>query len=381
MAIGLLVILGVGGYAAVRYSRSGAEAVPGDSAATAATPAAGDAAPAKSGGEKKTPIPVSVADVAVGPVSSYITATANLVAEDDVKVLAEIDGKIAQVLVEEGAWVTRGQPMAILVRDEAEIALNKTSLKVTNTTLARERATRAITENLMSQQDFDKVKMDDEIARQEKAEAQWLMDRTTIRAPFEGRVTARAVTTGQHVGPTEHLFTVTDFDPLIARIYLPERDISGLDEGREVRITLKADETTRCQGRIRLISPVVDPATGTVKLTIEARSPKATLRPGAFVTIDIVRETHERALLVPREAVVRDLSDAYVFVARGDKAEKRAISIGLEEAGQIEALSGLAAGDQVIVAGQGGLKEGQVIKVLTTAEASTKAAASDVIRG
>jgi len=99
------------------------------------------------------------------------------------------------------------------------------------------------------------------------------------------------------------------------------------------------------------------------------------------VTIDIVRETHPRALLVPREAVVRDLSDAYVFIASGDKAEKRAISVGLEEAGNIEALTGLAAGDRVIVAGQGGLKEGQIIKVLATAEASTNSAAPDITRG
>lgn len=390
LATGLLVILVVGGLAAYRFSRPGTPPATADGSEAIATASTGDVTPASTGADKKkegeekdkkAAVPVNVAAVAVGPVSSYISATANLVAEDDVKVLAEIDGRIAEVLVEEGARVTRGQPMATLVRDEAEIALNKTRLKVTNTSLARERATRAITQNLMSQQDFDKVQMDDEIARQEKAEAQWRMDRTTIRAPFTGRVTARTVTTGQHVSPTDHLFTVTDFDPLIARIYLPERDIAGLDEGREVRITLKADDTTRCEGRIRQISPVVDPATGTVKLTIEARSPQESLRPGAFVTIDIIRETHERALLVPREAVVRDLSDAYVFIASGDKAEKRAISVGLEEAGQVEALTGLKPGDQVIVAGQGGLKEGQSIKVLTTGEASTNVAASDVIRG
>ena len=387
LAMGLIVIVVAGGLAALRFSRAGTEAPPADNASATAS-STGDVAPAKTGGDekkdekdKKAAVPVNVAAVAVGPVSSYITATANLVAEDDVKVLAEIDGRIAQVLVEEGAWVTRGQPLATMVRDEFEIALNKATLKVTNTTLAHERATRSITESLMSQQDFDKVKMDDEIARQEKAEAQWRIDRTTIRAPFTGRVTARAVTVGQHVAPIDHVFTVTDFDPLIARIYLPERDIAGLQEGREVRITLKADDATRCEGRIRQISPVVDPATGTVKLTIEARSPKTSLRPGAFVTIDIIRETHERALLVPREAVVRDLSEAYVFVATGDKAEKRTISVGLEEAGRVEALSGLAAGDQVIVAGQGGLKEGQLIKVLTTAEASTNVVATDVIRG
>lgn len=382
LAVGLLVVLAAGGFAVLKMTRGGQEAAPPGQAAAAPSPE-GAVAPAKSGGDdKKAPVPVNVEEVATGRVSSYLTATANLAAEDDVKVLAEVEGRVAQVLVEEGMRVSRGQPLALLARDDAEIALNKAGLKAANTGLAHERASRALHEDLMSRQDFDKAKMDDEIARQEKAEAQWRLEKTTIRAPFAGRVTARAVTTGQHVRPADHLFTVTDFDPLIARIYLPERDMAGLEEGREVRITLKADETAQCRGRIRQISPVVDPATGTVKLTIEAVAPQASLRPGSFVTIDIVRETHERALLVPREAVVRDLADAYVFVARGETAERRTIAVGLEEGGRVEALSGLKAGEQVIVAGQGGLKEGQIIKVISAAEASTLSRTGDeTVRG
>ena len=68
---------------------------------------------------------------------------------------------------------------------------------------------------------------------------------------------------GQHVQISDELFQVTDFDPLIARIYLPERDIIGLNEGREVRILLNADASVRFTGRIRQISPIVDTATGT----------------------------------------------------------------------------------------------------------------------
>src|SRR5205814_1661947 len=116
----------------------------------------------------------------------------------------------------------------------------------------------------------------------------------------------------------------------------------------DVRITLKASDTTRFRGRIRQISPVVDTATGTVKLTVEATAPPPEVRPGAFVTIDIVRETHPQAVLLPREAVIRELQDAYVFVASAGIAEKRTVSLGLEEGTRIEALSGEAgrAGDR-----------------------------------
>jgi membrane fusion protein (multidrug efflux system) len=315
--------------------------------------------------EKKAPIPVAVHSIATGAVSSYISSTANLITENEVKVLAEADGRVAEMLVEEGMRVSKGQVLASLAREDAEIAVNKARLRATNARLAHDRGLKALQEELLSREVFDKVAMEKDIAEQELAEANWRLEKTTIRAPFAGRITGRTVTLGQHVKPGDSLFSVADFDPLIARIYLPEKDVYGLNEGRDVRITLKADESTKFPGRIRQISPVVDTGTGTVKVTIEAsaHAPQG-VRPGAFVTIDIVRETHARAVLVPREAIIRELQEAYVFVAKGEVAEKRTVSLGLEEADLVEALSGVAAGDQVIVAGQGGLKDGTPIKVI-----------------
>ncbi|HEU4402018.1 MAG TPA: efflux RND transporter periplasmic adaptor subunit [Candidatus Polarisedimenticolia bacterium] len=352
---------------------SGAAAGPGVVQASAKSPTPPPPSGDRKGdakGEEKAPIPVSVAPIATGAVSSYISSTANLVPENEVKVLAESEGRVAELLVEEGQHVGRGQVLAQLVKDDAEIFFRKAQLRATNAKLASERAQKVVDDDLMSREAFDKVSLDNQVAQQELAEAQWRLDKTTIRAPFGGRVTDRSVKIGQHVRPGDTLFTVSDFDPLIARIYLPEKEILGLQEGREVRITLKAEESTRFRGRIRQISPVVDTTTGTVKVTVEAIAPPAEVRPGSFVTIDVVRETHPRALLLPREAVIRELQESYVFIVNGEKAEKRSVSLGLEEGGRIEALSGVRAGEQVIVAGQGSLKQGSAVKVVAAPEAS-----------
>jgi membrane fusion protein (multidrug efflux system) len=277
---------------------------------------------------------------------------------------------VTDVLVEEGDRVSKGQPLSLLAREDAEIALRKAQVKEENARMKFERAQKMVSDQLVSREEFDRLKTEHEVARQEAAEAQWKLDKTTIRSPFRGRITERIVQPGQHVRPGDVLYSVADFDPLIARIYLPERDVFGLQEGREVRIRLKASEETRFRGRIRQISPIVDPATGTVKVTVEAIEPPAEVRPGAFVSIDIIRETRPRALLVPREAVIRELADAYVFVANGEKAERRNIALGLEEGTHVEAISGVTAGEQVIVAGQGGHRDGAPIKVIPTSEAS-----------
>jgi len=327
--------------------------------------------------KEKAPVPVSVAPINRGAVSAYISSTANLVADAEVRVLSEAEGRVAELLVEEGDRVKKGQVLAQLVKNDAEIAVKKAQIKVESMGIAFERAQKGLADNLISRELYDKVSLDDQIAQQELAEAQWRLEKTTIRAPFTGRVTERFVKLGQHLNPSDQLFTVSDFDPLIAKIFLPEKDVYGLKEGRDVRITLKASDTTRFRGRIRQISPVVDTATGTVKLTIEATAPPPEVRPGAFVTIDIVRETHPQAVLVPREAVIRELQAAYIFVAKGNVAEKRTVALGLEEGGRIEALSGVVPGEQAIVAGQGGLKQGTAIKVIPSPEASDLRAAGD----
>ncbi len=375
VVLGILLAGGVG--AALYLKSAGAAtssspATPGGGVVLAANGSqpASDAKDKKTDEKGKTPVPVSVTPIVSGPVSSYITSTGNLVAEDEVKVLAEAEGRVAELMVEEGNHVARGQVLATLAREDAEILMRKAEMRAANAALAHGRAVKAVAEDLLSREDYDKLTMENSIAQQELAEARWRLEKTTIRAPFAGHITERNLKLGQHVRPGDTLFTVADFDPLISRIYLPEKDVYGLNEGREVRITLKANEATRFTGRIRQISPVVDTATGTVKLTVEAVKTPSGVRPGAFVTIDIVQETHARAVLLPRDAVIRELQDAYVFVARGEVAEKRTISLGLEEGDHVEAISGVEPGDQVIVAGQGGLKDGSPIKIIPTTQAS-----------
>ncbi|MGB5658238.1 MAG: efflux RND transporter periplasmic adaptor subunit [Thermoanaerobaculia bacterium] len=316
------------------------------------------------GDDAKTPVPVEVASVEEGSVSAYTSSTANLVAENEVKVLSEVEGRVLTLRVEEGDWVKNGQVLATLVRDDQAIAFKKAQLQETNARAAYDRAKELVERELISREEFDKLSIDYEIAQQELAEAEWALKKTTIIAPFSGRITARMTQLGQHVRPGDELFQVTDFDPLVARIYLPERDVLGLEEGQDVQIRLDAATEVYFAGRIRQISPVVDTSTGTVKVTVEATEPPEQVRPGSFVIVNIVRETHSDALLLPREVVLRELQKAHVYVAEDDVAEKRAVTLGLEEGKLIEVLSGVAAGDRVIVTGQGGLKDGSAVKIL-----------------
>ena len=171
--------------------------------------------------DEEIPVPVEVAEIMAGDIASYISATANLVAEDQVKVLSEAEGRVERLNVEEGDLVKKGQVLAVLVQDEARIAKSKVELKSSNTSAALLRAQDSFEQGLISSEAFDKLKMDHEIAMQEVAEAEWRLAKTVIRAPFTSRITERFITLGQHLRPGDELFTVADYDPLVAPIYLP----------------------------------------------------------------------------------------------------------------------------------------------------------------
>lgn len=356
VVVAIVLALAAGGFYLMSKKDSG-------KSSGGATPAA--AKNGKNGKDKeKAPVPVSIAAIGAAPISAYITSTANLVAENEVKIVSEAEGRVERLLVEEGHYVQQGQPLAALVRGDAEMLREKARVRAANARVAFNRASEMHTKELMSRGDYDKVVMEKEVAEQELAEAEWRLGKTTIRAPFTGRVTERTVNQGQHVRPGDVLFTLTDYDPLIARIFLPERDVLALKVGREVRLTLRASNDVAFTGRIRQISPVVDTSTGTVKVTVEATNPPAIVRPGAFVSVDIVRETKPNAVRVPREAVLRELRESHVFVAEGSVARRREVTLGIEEGDFVEALSGVRPGEKVIVAGQGALRDGSPIKVL-----------------
>jgi len=314
--------------------------------------------------KEKEPAAVAVVAAAIGPISAYTAATANLVAEDEVKVVAETEGKVHRLMVEEGDAVARGQTLVQIDPADATLAVQKAQIALQNAGIGLTRGEGLSKANLISAQELDKLRFERDMAAHELEDARHRLRKTTVAAPFGGRITVRKVQTGQQVKPGDELFTLADFDPLVARIFLPEREVLDLAVGQPVRLALRAREETRFSGRIRQISPVVDTASGTVKVTVEAVRPPASVRPGAFVTVEVLRETRANAVLVPRPAVIRELQETFVFVAEGKVARKRVVNVGLEEGDRLEIRAGLKAGEQVITAGQGALKDQAPISVV-----------------
>ena len=325
--------------------------------------ASGPAQPNGDTPREEISVPVDVIRPDKGSVAAALTASTTLESEQQADVLSRVDGLIVALRVEEGANVTRGQPLAELDDAERRLALQQAKLKRDAARIEFDRQARARQEGLNPEQDYDRAKSALELAEADVESAALALTYTRIVAPFAGRVIERAVVQGRHVKPGERLFTIASLRPLVAKVYLPEKDVVGLRVGQSADVVIVAAGAARLAGRVTRIGPVVDAATGTIKVTVEVSGPGDVARPGSFVNVAIVTDVHQGALLVPKAAVVRDDTSDFVFVAEGDRAHRRKVTLGYSRDGQVEIASGLRDAESVIVAGQGSLKDGARIEV------------------
>ncbi|MEW5807344.1 MAG: efflux RND transporter periplasmic adaptor subunit [Acidobacteriota bacterium] len=326
-----------------------------------------DSEEGKQEGEKKEEnagVPVEVSEVLVKDISSFISSTTNIETEFEATVLSETDGKVVDILTEEGTRVSKGELLARLDDGEKLIVLKKAKIRAENEAGNYERAKELFAQNLLSPDEFDKVKFQYALAKSDYEESEYNLNKTKIVAPFDGKITRRHIKLGQNIKAGDQLFTVTNFDPLIAHIYLPEKDALALSVGQQVEISVAWDNERRYPGYIERISPIVDAQTGTVKITIYARNLPEFIKPGSFMTVNIVREVHENALLIPKRSIIKDLQDDYVYVVDENIAKKKKVQLGFEDNGYVEVLSGLVQDHKVVSVGQGGLKDGSKVKII-----------------
>jgi membrane fusion protein, multidrug efflux system len=149
----------------------------------------------------------------------------------------------------------------------------------------------------------------------------------------------------------------------VARVFVPGRYLSLVKENQLAVVTSEFIPDRSFQGWVKRISPVIDPKSGTFKVTVGVRGDKPSeLPPGLFVGVRVITDTHASALLIPKRALVYEGGERFVFTIVDGRASKRKLVAGYEDPTHIEAVSGFEAGMPVIVLGHGGLKDGAAVR-------------------
>jgi len=310
-----------------------------------------------------TAVPVSVDTVRIKPISAYVTATTTLEAERDVEVVSRVTGVVKEIFLEEGEWVNAGQALAQLDDESTRIQVQEAKARAENAVNAYKRAKDLFEQNLIAGEEYENAKYQMEIMKAQLAAARLNLKYTTIKAPIPGVVAERFIDPGDHVTVNQVVYRIADRNPILARVRIPEKEVRRIKLGQRARISVEAVPDRVFEGRVDMISPVVDPQTGTVKVTVGVDNRAGLLAPGMFATVKIVIDTHERALVIPKKALLLEGDIDHVYLFRDGKAVNRRVKVGYETSGEVEVLEGLEPGDLVITVGAEGLRDGMAVYV------------------
>ena len=299
-----------------------------------------------------------------GDVYAVYTGTAALETDADALVVAKVGGEVRQLLVEEGDKVEANQIMARLDGDRLRLEMERARANLRKLQQEYERNVQLHEKGLVSAGAFEDIKYELESLRAAYELARLEYSYTEIRAPIEGVVAERFIKVGNTISPNDQVFHVSDMDPLIAYVHVPEREFRRLSPGQPAQLVVDAIPSVTFEARIQRISPVVDAETGTFKITMEVPDPSDRLKPGMFGRFNIVWDARQDTLLVPRVAVLDEETERSVFVVEGDQAHRRSVRLGYPKGDRIEVLEGLTGEEQIVIIGQTGLKDGAKVEVI-----------------
>ncbi len=312
---------------------------------------------------KEEAVPVEVVTLSRGPIEAVLRLSSNLEAERAVTVYAQAPRLVRRLLVEEGDAVRKGQLLIRLQDDEQRLALQKAESQYRQAKEEFERQQKLYDQELVAEQVYIDARHALDQAKVAYEEARQALSYTEVRAPISGIVTERLVNLGDSVTINQALFKIVDFDSIVARVYAPEKDLRRLAVGQPARIFAAALGEAPLAGKVLRISPVVDPKTGTIKVTVAVPNQPG-LRPGLFVDVELVTDVHPDAILIPKRALVYDNDQVFAFrVGKDHRAHRTEVKILLQTSDTVEPAGGFDAGDVLVVAGQAGLKDGTLVRL------------------
>lgn len=354
-------------------------------ALAAACGGSGEAPPAGAAGGggrgQSGPVPVEVVLVRSDTVVDAITATGQIEPLQSIELRPEVDGRLVQIMVREGALVSQGTPLfkvddgelkAQVDRAQADRDLAQQALTRTRALLADKAAAPADVERAEAQMRSTQAGLD---------LLQLRLDRTVVRAPFTGVAGQRLASLGDYVNNSTRLITLQTVHPQRAAFQVPERYADQLKVGQRVLFRVAALPGRDFTGTVDFVDPRVQLPSRSITIKALVPNPRRELASGMFIEARLQTATRPAALVIPEDAVSPFAGAMYVWVINGTKAERREVALGVRTPGYVEIQRGLTLGEQVVVGGTDRLQPGADVRTTVvdrdpTRPVSDRAAAS-----
>ncbi|MBI4184644.1 MAG: efflux RND transporter periplasmic adaptor subunit [Proteobacteria bacterium] len=337
----------------------------------------GQSAAAQTGGRGGGPLAVQVLPARLGNVTDSVEAVGTARANESVVVTAKQPGNVAVIAFKEGQRVRTGELLIGLETREREADLDQAQAEFEQVMAmrddARQRLDRA--RSLRGGGNVTEARIDELDAALRAAEGrvhaaearvralQARLDDVRIVAPFAGRVGLRQVSLGALIQSGAPITTLDDVSRIKLDFSVPETFVGRLRLGLTVFARSDAFPKRAFEGSITAIDTRVDPVTRAVRVNALFDNPDETLKPGMFLSVELVLEKRDNVILVPEEAIVPEGTRHFVFVVRDGRLRRTEVKLGARLEGEVEVVQGLAAGAEVVVRGVQRARDGQAVTV------------------
>lgn len=341
------------------------------------------------------PVVVNVFDAQPsGNLSGDLMIPAAISVEQTALVLAEREGRIVNLQVQEAARVAKGEVLAQFNEDDQRSQLRQAEIEVSRLTVEEQQydslvklnrseldrelvlnkqgvssatdVERARYKHDQSVHEYNKTRLATEGARARVEAVKLELQKSTVRAPISGFITHRYVALGTNVAKNEKLFEVSKLSPLLVKFQLPQTEKNKPVRGQIIRLSAMNDGEVIATARIRRIDPIADATTNTFGYLADVVGGTG-LMPGLAVNVHLPRGGNTDSFWIPRAAFHPDAdlhngSSITLFVVEGDKASSRIVVVSGLEGDQVEVVSGLVKDDRVVLAPPIGLKDGDLVQ-------------------
>ncbi|MEX1063596.1 MAG: efflux RND transporter periplasmic adaptor subunit [Balneolaceae bacterium] len=279
-----------------------------------------------------------------------IYASGTVQANEIVDLRSEISGKIVDIHFEEGRSVAAGQLLLKINDSELQAQRRRAQFQLSLAEQREERQQRLLERGGISQEEYDAIVNEVNVLRAEIDLVDAQIEKTEIRAPFDGVVGLKYVSTGSFISSDTQIATLNDINPVKIDFSVPERYSTSVEPGDRLQFDVQGRDST-FTGEVYAVEPRIDRQTRTLQIRAVSDNSDQLLIPGAFASIELILDSVDNALMLPTIAVIPDMNRQKVFLYRNGEVEEVSVTTGLRTESSVRITDGVAPGDTVLTTG------------------------------
>lgn len=313
------------------------------------------------GGDKK---PAKVTGIILKPqvFSDNLSLSGSIDANEQVEIRSEVSGIVESINFTEGSTVSKGQQLFKINDLELRAQLSQARTKQTLASENERRAKLLLQKEAISQEEYDIASADFRSAQAQTQLIQAQIAKTSVKAPFSGKIGLRSISKGTYVTPTTVIANLVNTNQVKITFSIPEKYAAQMKINTMLSFTISG-ATEQFSAKVYAIEPGIEVETRTLKMRAIAQNPNGKLIPGTFANIALPLDKITDALLVPTEALIPVQNGKKVFVSVNGKAKEIMVETGARTDKDVLVISGLKAGDTLLTSGVMTLKDDSPVKV------------------